>query len=125
MREVGTGVVALLLAIITYALGAFVYYHRVSLTVEDKEARDAAIGLTVVFGALMIRSTDLWLHVVSERLGIEWLAMVTGSPATYLFALVAVILGVMMTVKAFHPWPVWALLITAAVSVPVVVSFVE
>lgn len=125
MREVGTGVVALLLAIITYALGAFVYYHRVSLTVEDKEARDAAIGLTVVFGALMIRSADLWLHVVSERLGIEWLAMVTGSPATYLFALVAVILGVMMTVKAFHPWPVWALLITAAVSVPVVVSFVE
>lgn len=122
LREIGTGIIGFLLSIISYALGVFIWDHRVSLTVEDREARDAAIGLVVIFGALTVRALDLWLSVAAERKGWTDLGAWVGSPWVYSSVLIFTIVGVMLTVRAFHPWPIWAILIGTAVGVPVGVS---
>ena len=124
LREVGTGIIALLLAIITYALGTFIHRHRVSLTVEDREAKDAAIGLVVIFAALMVRAFDLWVFVVAERNNWTELAAFAGASWVYFATLVTVLIGVVLTVKAFHPWPMWAIFVGAAVGIPIGVSFI-
>lgn len=118
MREIGTGMIAFLLAVISYALGLFIYYHRVSLTVEDREARDAAIGLVVIFGALTVRAGDLWSSVVANRLGWTTVDAWSDSTMIYLGTTGMVVVGVILTVKAFHPWPLWFLLTAMAVAIP-------
>ncbi len=123
LRELGTGIIAFLLGIITYALMVFIYEHRIVLTVEDKEARDAAVGLAVVFGALALRAFDLWIAIVSGRMAWAGLYYITGTSAVYFTTLLAVLFGVVLTVRAFHPWPVWAVLVGLAVGIPIVVGF--
>lgn len=123
LNEIGTGIVACLLTMLTAGLGHYIYTHRVTLTVADRDARFAAIGLATVFGAMAFRGLVLWLTFVQTREGWPFPAVPLDSPVVFGVTLGIAILGAGLTVRAFHPWPIWAVLITASILIPVLIAF--
>ena len=122
LREVGIGIVSLLMLVLTIGLTHYIYTHRIVLTVADREARSAAIGLCLFFGALAFRTLEGWATQVATRLG--WTTIEPlHSPTVYIIILVLVLIGALLTLRAFHKWPLWLFFMVTCVSIPIIVSF--
>lgn len=123
VRELGVGIIALLLLVLTFSLSLYIYTHRAVLSVEDRDARSAAIGLCLFFGALTFRAGESWTTTVSARLGWDT-PVVLHSSSMYISVLVVLLIGAFLTIRAFHDWPLWFGLISFCVSVPIIISFI-
>lgn len=123
LEEVAIGVLSLILLTLTIALSYYVYRHRLTVTVEERDARAAAVGLSLFFGALAARSVESWWHSVALRLD-WWQVPGSSSPVMYVLVLSFALLGAILALRAFYPWPFWFTLFLISLLIPVALVFV-
>ncbi len=119
-QEITTGVITLLLAVLAVGLGNYIFTHRLVLTIEDRDARNAAIGLFLFFAMVQLRGSLLWYTFIAERKGWAIFDFFI-SPFLHLGLMAGAVLGALLTVRAFHTWPWWFIFITLSTIVPIVV----
>lgn len=118
IREVGSGIIAFVSLILTAALVKYTVTYWRGSTPAQVNARNVAIGLSIFFLALSMRSFELWVRATAHRHG--W-AQLPGTDTTFVYLLILflALFGAVYTLRALHPWPLWFMLFAGSLVLPI------